>query len=271
MPAAFEFEDPVLSVLHPDSEQTLFAFVVCREDETTIINNVLWLQWLAGKSPSVQQCLQISTSVSFRWSNGSVVSAVVSVVVKVRFDQNLSKVAKLSPKDRLAVIDFTFDKTLSEVTADQFYTKIGRLPSDYVKGVDDALLQHPTITCRLFPFQKRAVAWMLQREGKSVEGIRATVAPETQPSDTDRDELPPLWETITDLDNRVTYLNRHQGLLSLDKQWVQGSFGGQKIPGGILAEVQTLLTRSSRTGNGSRQNHRNHRLDSYEPPSPARL
>src|ERR1700737_1349110 len=220
VPSTLSFDDPVLSVSHPKTDQPLFAFV-CRENDATIINAIIWFQRLAHKHPSVDECLRLSTSVSFQWSHGVIASALVSVGVLIRFDQNLLPVLKLSPKDRVAILDFVFEKTPSEVTADQFYTSIGRLPNDYGKGVTDNLLQHPLITCRLFPFQTRAVAWMLRQEGKVFDSASDTASIDVVPSSNNHTtHLPPSWEPLVDPDNRVLYINRHQGFASLNKNWV---------------------------------------------------
>jgi hypothetical protein len=239
IPAGLRFDDPVLSVSHSETDQPFFAFI-CQENEVTTIDAILWLRGLAQKNPSVAQCLRLSTAVSFQLSQGVIVGAEVSVGVQVRFDRNLLQVVKLSPKDRLAILDYVFDSTPSEVNADQFYTNIERLPDEGIEEVNGESLQHPSITCRLFPFQKRAVAWMLKREGKSIDTTSST-PPTLTPhsSGSDDDGLPALWETMTDLNDNIFYLNRHQAYLTQDKKWIQDSFGDQKLPGGILAEVSS--------------------------------
>jgi hypothetical protein len=239
IPAGLRFDDPVLSVSHSETDQALFAFI-CQEDEATTIDAIIWLRGLSQKDPSVAQCLRLSTAVSFQVSQGVIVGAEVSVGVQVRFDRSLLSVVKLSPKDRLAVLDYVFDGTPSEVHADQFYTNIGRLPDDDIVEVNGESLQHPSITCRLFPFQKRAVAWMLTREGKLIETTSNTLPTQASHSGgSDNDGLPALWETMMDLDGNLFYLNRHQAYLTHDKEWIQDFFGRQNLPGGILAEVSS--------------------------------
>jgi hypothetical protein len=238
-----QFDEPVLSISQPGTDNTLFAFV-CQENEAAIIDTITWLRRLAQKDPA-EHSLQLSSFVSFWWREDVIVGAEMSVALRLRFDRNLSQAVKLSLKDRTTVLDFAFEKTAVEVNADQFYTNIGRLPEDVLSKADGESLQHPSITCRLFPFQRRTVAWMLEREGKTVEGSTGDAAirgfPESDAKNDD--DMPPLWEKLTDLEEQVIYINRHQGFATLDKKWVQDIFGGQKILGGILAEVSLLTSR----------------------------
>lgn len=224
------FDDPILTVSNPITDESLFAFV-CQEAEVQYIEKIMWFQRLVHKDPSISRCIRLSSSVYMRQRHQTIQGSTVSFRVDVRFDKNLLQVAKLSPKDRVAILDYAFDKPYTEVNADHFYGNIGKLPKNYVHSENEKSLQHPSITCRLFPFQKRAVAWMLRREGVPLQVNSDTMI--------DESELPPLWETARDIDGRVLYLNRHQGFSTLDHTWISDTFKEQTILGGILAEVCT--------------------------------
>jgi hypothetical protein len=170
--------------------------------------------------------------------------AVVCITIETRFDSNVLRVSKLSLKERLLIIDSAFEKPRHQVDADQFYSNVGTLPKVDRTAEQERELQHPSLSCRLFPFQKRAVAWMLERE--RVQHFQAA----SRSHQRNQDELPPLWETTTDLNNQTLYLNRHQGFSTLNKDWVLESFKRLPTLGGILAEVfifRSLLIE----GNGS--------------------
>jgi hypothetical protein len=226
--AVIAFDDPIMTVFYPITDQALFAFV-CHEREMSNLERIMWFQRLVLKDPSINRCIRFSTSLSIHHRHETIQRSIVSFRVDIRFDQNLSTVNRLSPKDRISILDYAFDKPSAEVNADKFYAGIGKLPKNYVKAVDEKSLQHPSITCRLFPFQKRAVAWMLQREG-----IPSRF---TSDSSVDRNDLPPLWEMVRDLDERIFYLNRHQAFTTRDQTWISNNFKPQAICGGILAEV----------------------------------
>jgi hypothetical protein len=228
--AVIDFSDPVMSVSDPRTGQALFGFV-CDEESSEVLEKVLWLDKLASKDSSISRCLRCQTSVSIQQAGGDFIGAVVSVLVEVQFDYNLANVTKLTPKERIAILDYAFERPFTEVSPDQFYSDLGRLPKDYIDAEREKALQHPSITCTLFPFQKRAVAWMLERERR---------LPETTGKNSDGENMPALWETLIDLKDRPLYLNRHQGYLTLDKSYVSKYFVPEKIYGGLLAEVSPL-------------------------------
>jgi hypothetical protein len=227
--ASVSFDDPIMTVTDLVTDQSLFAFV-CNEVDVASMEKITWFQKLVSKDPSISQCIRLLSSLSVRKTPETIERATVSLRVEIRFDQTLTRVAKLSFKDRIAILDYAFEKPSTEVNADHFYTRVGRLPKDYIRSEEEKSFQHPSITCRLFPFQKRAVAWMLQREGVYVrKGLDGVV---------DKCELPPLWETVNDLDNQPIYLNRYQAFTTVNKTWISEAFKSQTIRGGMLAEVR---------------------------------
>ena len=230
-PVLFVFEDPVISIFSTVGEQ-LFAYV-CQDAEADVLDRIAWIQRLATKDATLRQCIQTPAYVCIQLSSRRICHAKLRLVVEVRFDQHLPPLSKLSLKDRLALLDYAFDKPSIDVTSYEFYSNIGKLPKDFLDSETEKTIQHPLITCRLFPFQKRAVAWMLQREREResighLSNTQSSVA---------GDDLPHLWETVHDNNGKVLYLNRHQGYVTSDEKWVSATFGKQIIKGGILAEV----------------------------------
>lgn len=234
----FEFEDPVISITHPDTEPPLFAFV-CGAEEAEVVDKIIWYQTVAHKDPSISSCLRYSTSMTIRQRLGVLEQAIVIMTIETRFDGNVARVSKLSLKERLSIIDSAFEQPRRQVDADQFYSNVGTLPNIDRTREQEETLQHPSLSCRLFPFQKRAVAWMLERE--HVQNFLKSAGS----YQLNQDELPPLWETTTDLNNQTLYLNRHQGFSTLNKDWVLESFKQPLILGGILAEVFHLRVTSN--------------------------
>jgi hypothetical protein len=230
--AFIKFNDPVMTVSNPRTEQELLGFV-CDEESAEVLEKVIWYDKLALKDRSISRCLRCQTSISIQQTADGVEGAVVSVLVEVQFDHNLAG-TKLTLKDRLAILDYALEKQYAEVSPDQFYSDLGRLPKNYISAEKEKELQHPSISCSLFPFQKRAVAWMLERERRSPATPGTNHVDTTEPQQRD---LPALWETLTDLKHRVFYINRHQGYLTMDKTWVSKHYKTEKTHGGLLAEV----------------------------------
>jgi E3 ubiquitin-protein ligase SHPRH len=178
---------------------------------------------------------------------------VVSFVIETRFDNNVIRASKLSLKERLSLINSAFQRPRQPVTAEQFYANVGALPKNDGNRELEETLQHPSLSCRLFPFQKRALTWMLQRE-RHAPNLRAT-ATSSQTNHLPQNDLPPLWERVTDLNDRNVYINRHLGFLTLDKEWVCNSFTPRPILGGILAEALSAFKIILIVGNGTWENY----------------
>jgi E3 ubiquitin-protein ligase SHPRH len=92
----------------------------------------------------------------------------------------------------------------------------------------------PGIDCVLFPFQKRALRWLLQREGMKVQQD-GTVVPMEQLPECD---LPISFEQTKDADGKIYYFSRLFMALTTDiSQWYDAS---DFLKGGILAEEMGL-------------------------------
>jgi len=197
----------------------------------------MWLLSLPNKHVSINECIRCSTTVSFFSFDGQqVFGAKLTLCLDVRFDHHLAGAEKLSFKDRIKIINIAFQPTRDEVSADRFYGDIGRLSKDFLGG-QEKKLQHPELSCQLFPFQSRAVAWMLNRENRDYLEMLDIRSADVQSNDT---HLPPLWDIADDLNNRTIYLNCHQGYISTDANWVRTVFSQPTIRGGILAEVSRI-------------------------------
>ncbi|KAJ6056097.1 hypothetical protein N7444_005195 [Penicillium canescens] len=86
----------------------------------------------------------------------------------------------------------------------------------------------PDIDCDLFPFQKRALRWLLQREG--MESFRW--------NGSGKGELPVSFGKMKDADGRIYYFSRLFMILTTDvSEWYDAS---DLLKGGILAEEMGL-------------------------------
>ncbi|KAJ5748071.1 uncharacterized protein N7511_009767 [Penicillium nucicola] len=92
----------------------------------------------------------------------------------------------------------------------------------------------PGIDCSLFPFQKRALRWLLEREGMAVQQD-GTVVPTKQIS---KSELPMSFGEMKCADGQTFYFSRLFMILTTDiSKWYDSS---DILRGGILAEEMGL-------------------------------
>lgn len=99
-------------------------------------------------------------------------------------------------------------------------------------GFSDLSAQPTNLVPTLLPFQRRSVAWMLEREGKTIsEDGEVTAKPQA-----DADVLPMFWSRIEPADGVSWYYHRLTGRVSLERPKDENV----KALGGILAEEPGL-------------------------------
>jgi E3 ubiquitin-protein ligase SHPRH len=137
--------------------------------------------------------------------------SVLSTLLNVYFpDPNVSKSDTWSPQD--------------------FYQSVHSLNKD-----DDvaASIENPELESILYPFQKRAVQWLLRKEGVEWEDHQVRAAPISKTED-----LPSSFVKATDAYGRSCYVSHLFGLVTLD---VAPFIAAERLlKGGILAEEMGL-------------------------------
>ncbi|KAE8350169.1 SNF2 family N-terminal domain-containing protein [Aspergillus coremiiformis] len=90
------------------------------------------------------------------------------------------------------------------------------------------------IECRLFPFQRRAVRWLLEREGVELQADGQVVPVK----DRSNGDLPPSFQKFTDTDGRVCFASQLFMIVTTElSRWYEA---GKQLRGGILAEEMGL-------------------------------
>ena len=90
------------------------------------------------------------------------------------------------------------------------------------------------VDCQLYPFQRRAVRWLLGREGVSLQPD-GRIVPIAKPQS---GSLPTSFQQFTDADGRVCFCSRLFMIVAYDLTgWYDGS---KRLRGGILAEEMGL-------------------------------
>ncbi|KAA6416045.1 MAG: SNF2 family helicase [Lasallia pustulata] len=100
------------------------------------------------------------------------------------------------------------------------------------KGIQDGRL-----TCELYPFQRRALRWLLQREGVDYSGNRLIVYNDEHDSHPN-DGLPHGFYPATDADGKNCFVSQLLGIVTTDRRLLQKA--GANLRGGILAEEMGL-------------------------------
>lgn len=118
----------------------------------------------------------------------------------------------------------------------------GWTPGDFYSNVhvppDTPFFSAPvkcdTVECELFPFQRRAVRWLLNREGKALSS-EGKVVPFNNASEND---LPESFQQFTDADGETCYASHLYMIVTRDlSKWYNVNY---HLKGGILAEEMGL-------------------------------
>ncbi|KAL2864568.1 putative SNF2 family helicase/ATPase [Aspergillus lucknowensis] len=118
-----------------------------------------------------------------------------------------------------------------EWTARDFYNNV-HVPPDTPSL--SARVKCDMIECELFPFQRRAVRWLLYREGKVLNSDGQAV----RILDARKDRLPESFQQITDVDGETCYASHLHMIITRD---LSGWYNvDDHLKGGILAEEMGL-------------------------------
>ncbi|KAJ5172305.1 hypothetical protein N7492_004898 [Penicillium capsulatum] len=92
----------------------------------------------------------------------------------------------------------------------------------------------PDLVCELFPFQKRAVAWLLEREGVKIN-LDGRISPIERSSD---EVVPASFKKMTDANGRVCHFSHL--FMTVTTNALQWGDAASHLRGGILAEEMGL-------------------------------
>ncbi|KAJ5992914.1 hypothetical protein N7451_008638 [Penicillium sp. IBT 35674x] len=114
----------------------------------------------------------------------------------------------------------------------RFYDSVHVPPQTERTSAD---IKCPDLVCELFPFQRRAVRWLLQREGMELQSD-GSPTPISKPS---TGGLPASFQQMKDADGRICFFSHLFMIITTDlSAW--GDDAADHIKGGILAEEMGL-------------------------------
>ncbi|KAJ5435722.1 Zinc finger RING-type [Penicillium cf. griseofulvum] len=120
--------------------------------------------------------------------------------------------------------------TLKEWSPRDFYNNV-HVPNPAESSTN---LKCSVLKCQLYPFQKRAVRWLLQREGREVGADGEMIPMEKLP----KSDIPASFDSTKDADGRTYYFSHLFMILTTDiSGWNDAA---DNLKGGILAEEMGL-------------------------------
>ncbi|TPX15186.1 uncharacterized protein E0L32_004744 [Thyridium curvatum] len=99
-------------------------------------------------------------------------------------------------------------------------------------------LHIPRLVPELYPFQKRAVHWLLEREGVRWSDKELGKQPGLVPLNADRGDIPSHFKKVLDIDNNTFYVSGLYGVVSRDPSLFAAK--ESSLRGGILSEEMGL-------------------------------
>ncbi|KAK5122434.1 hypothetical protein LTR85_004018 [Meristemomyces frigidus] len=186
-----------------------------RRDRT---NPATILRCSLRRSAGQLQVVRLKASVS--WRSGSSAFPAGMPVGKARVYADYEFLAQAHQDRGRAAVDHS-----QPWTPQDFYDSV-HVPD---KSIDVEGLPTDILESELYPFQKRAVAWMLKREGVQRRDGRTRRIPRLERSTVS------LYEPVTDLDGQSCYVNYLQGIVSREQPLEDAG-----LSGGLLAEEMGL-------------------------------
>lgn len=134
------------------------------------------------------------------------------------------------------------DLLMSLAPGEGFYKVLPWSPRDFYDSVhvpskDDTAanaLQVDRLTCQLYPFQKRAIQWLLRREGQTVDRGHIKPCEIASPNG----DLPHGFFRTTDANGRTCFVSHWLGIVTTDEGLLTSA--ESQLRGGILAEEMGL-------------------------------
>jgi len=122
----------------------------------------------------------------------------------------------------------------------QDFYEAANVPDKESSNIDLSTMQVPHLEARLYPFQRRAVQWLLQREGvqwqQGGSGEIGALVPYSGSSVSQ--ELPISFSEVKDVDGKAFYISPLFGVVA--RQEISKFQSHQNLHGGILAEEMGL-------------------------------
>ena len=196
-----------------------------------------------GFDPGDQGCLWASIDVCIQ-QDGDMVELELSI--EVRWNQSLTIWGASQSSPQQALRDQVLATWYPEhwlprlaspsATPHDFYEAVF-IPDREAYGAQVSSLEVAGLQASLYPFQQRAVQWLLQREGvcwhHHVERDQGAVRPFSQPDS----ELPITFVKVKDCDGGVFFVSPTFGVATTDVSAFQSL---ERLRGGILAEEMGL-------------------------------
>ncbi|VBB75674.1 Putative SNF2 family helicase/ATPase [Podospora comata] len=224
------------------------SFRLQGDEISPTLRSALEVAHTQGVDPGDEGCLWTAVAMSIQQSGPGLR---LEVSIEVRWNEQVtvwsSKRAATSPQETLRNIVFSTwypelalpkDKLSSLSWSPQDFYEAACVPDKQSFDAEVSKMEVPRLEAKLYPFQQRAVQWLLKREGvrwsqDAHNGVGGVVP--NPPSDST--ELPISWSKAHDVDGNTIYLSPLIGAVTTDTGLFEALEGP---PGGILAEEMGL-------------------------------
>lgn len=170
--------------------------------------------------------VQVSVDTANKWSERSI------DLIRTQFWELFKRSLPFGkPEMWLSGLDNRYINGPGRVTPRDFYL-CTHVPDDTMEVPDT--VQHAALYCVLLPFQRRAIMWMLEREGVKFSEDKKTLVPILNRF---KSTLPPTVFQGIDKNGDTCYVSHVLGIVSKDLQGLKQAFESEEISRcGILAE-----------------------------------
>lgn len=220
-----------------------FSFVIPKEALTH--SQICALNAVSRQDLNVQEAygaIWTSVDLTIRQLGASAVELVVDIAV--HWNEGIrGHSISTHPQETLcrSVLSTWYPGPPSSRLAPQDFYEAAFVPDKDVFDSEVGALQVPQLEAKLYPFQRRAVQWLLQREGVEWRCGRSGGVPGLHPyTAAPTPELPFTFERVTDADGGAFYLSQVFGVATRDLSAFRSIQVSQDIRGGILAEEMGL-------------------------------
>lgn len=164
---------------------------------------------------------------------GSDVTYSLGLKIRWKISHTLKDARPNDPQNKLLAMlgSGETSHTMNASSPHDFYDSV-HVPDKDCQAADDIYI--PKLGSQLYPFQKRALQWLLHREGVDLQGKELKVGV----LDHTGSELPLGFSRTTDANGRPCYLSPWLGIAITDQRLLQQT--EQYLHGGILAEEMGL-------------------------------
>ncbi|KAK3680706.1 SNF2 family N-terminal domain-containing protein [Podospora appendiculata] len=223
------------------------GYTIRKDDLTPKLAAALHTAATQGFDPGQEGCIWAAIGISIRQDGAA--SAKITLAIELRWNESATAWGNQStPQQALrnALIANWYPelqlhegaRSVSATWSPQVFYEAAHVPEKQAIDAELSSMDVPHLRARLFPFQRRAVQWLLQREGAQWCNTSEQGDGRVQPYVPCRSSEPPIsFVKVEDADGTTFHLSPLFGIVTRDYSLFRLS---ENIRGGVLAEEMGL-------------------------------